>query len=195
MFDDFHRQDGVEARPFSGKRLDRRDAVIRAGPCLLRMLTCDRDIAWGGIDAGDIRAHPRQRFAQQPRPAADIENGEPGERPRTRRRAPQGEMRDHQIAKPAKAKRVDLVKRPHRACGVPPIFTYRVETGDILGVDAGGGLHSLCPYIGRAGRWAVTRPARALYTPAFMTARPARAMRVEEGRWEPDGASGNEIRR
>jgi hypothetical protein len=49
-------------------------------------------------------------------------------------------MRDHQIAKPAEALRIDLMQGPHRTGRAPPILADRLEPGDLVRVDAGRGV-------------------------------------------------------
>ena len=41
---------------------------------------CRRDVPGGGVDAGDPRTAARERFAQQTRAAADVDDPESGER-------------------------------------------------------------------------------------------------------------------
>jgi hypothetical protein len=77
-----------------------------------------RDVAVGGIDAGDLPAEASHRFAQQSAAAADIEH-----RQAVQRAARQGVAlpvgRDT-VADKAEANRVELMQRREIAAGIPP---------------------------------------------------------------------------
>ena len=76
------------------------------------------------------RAETRQRLGEQPRPAADVDEVDAGERRALRRF--QLEMPDDRVARPADPNRVQAMQRRHRPVGVPPVVAQRVETRDLL---------------------------------------------------------------
>ena len=110
--------------------LDRRGAIGEAGAGLLGMGAGGLDRGLRRIDADDIRAEPRQGFGEQPRPAADIEEADAGERQAGRRLKP--ETPRDRIARPADPDRVQAMQRRHRPVLVPPGVAERVEARDLL---------------------------------------------------------------
>ena len=94
------------------------------------------DILGRGVDAGDRRAEPGERFAQQARAAADVERGLAGEGGEAARIA--SPMRVDLLADIAEPRRIELVKHRRGAVRVPPVGGERAEMRGFGGVDGGG---------------------------------------------------------
>jgi hypothetical protein len=92
-----------------------------------------RDIGGGGIDPDHLGAEPRERLAQQPGAAADIEDAQAG-------KAVQAfdvalELAAGGVADIGQPQRIDLVQRGHLAPGVPPLVRQFREFGDFGRID------------------------------------------------------------
>ena len=75
MFDDLHRQHGVEGPPLFSELFDGRRAVGETGARFLGVASRDLDIAGRWIDADDVGAEPSERLAEKTGAAANVENG------------------------------------------------------------------------------------------------------------------------
>ncbi len=139
MFEDLHRQDDVKAASFRRERFGGGAEIVDGEAGFFGMPARHIDIGRGRIDRHHMRAEAAQSFRQNPGAAANVENGEPGER-RARMRCaasfrPGAAARDEtaQIIDP---RRVELMQRPHRTARVPPVFPEPVEPGDLVRIDA-----------------------------------------------------------
>jgi hypothetical protein len=99
------------------------------------------NILFRRIDAGYFRAQAGERFGKQAAAAAEIGDSQAGERlfgfP-VARAAPIGKMRAKQVAQIAHAHGIEFVQRGLWPVQIPPRIAQPGETGQILGVDAGG---------------------------------------------------------
>ena len=92
-----------------------------------------RDVALGGIDAGDLRAEPRHRLAEQPAAAADIEH-----RQALQRAARQGvalPVGGGAVADEAEANRVKPMQRRELAARIPPFVRDARKALDLGRID------------------------------------------------------------
>jgi hypothetical protein len=131
MFDHFHCGDQVEAADIQRADLARDIADIETRA--FGMHRCSRGVFGRGIDAGDIRPQPRQRFAQQSGTAADIQRGLARER-----------LARLDVACPVQVDRLAQELQPHgiepvehgrRALGVPPVLGQPAEMRGFVGAD------------------------------------------------------------
>ena len=118
MLDHFHRQHDVEALA-QVHLLHRGAAVVDRQMPLVGMQFRGGDVGGGGIDADHLRAEPRERLAQQPGAAADIEQAQAREAVEALGVAV--ELAAGGVADIGQPQRVDLVQRRHLAVGVPPL--------------------------------------------------------------------------
>ena len=81
------------------------------------------DVGLRGINAGDRRAQPFHRLADEPAAAPDIEQSQAVQRAFGLRCNP--EMLLCLVTDEAQAHRVEFVKRPKLAAGIPPICSHR----------------------------------------------------------------------
>src|SRR5579885_2833886 len=80
MLDHLHRENGIELRPLSGKRLRVCAAVIDLKPGFRGVLLGDLDIGPRRVYRRHARALAGERFCEESRAASDIEHGNAIER-------------------------------------------------------------------------------------------------------------------
>ena len=155
MLDHFHRARDVEARRLGRKLFDRGNAIVEFRTRLLGVAARRVDRGGRRIDGRDVRPKPRERFGEEPRPAADVEEIEP----RKRRAGPRltAETPNYQVTSPGDAQRRHLVQRRHRPVGIPPGLGKRVEMRDLRGNHA---RRALGRHATLSIALALTRPAR-----------------------------------
>jgi hypothetical protein len=79
MLDHFHGKHGIEAFALRGESLDGRLSIVDREPRTLGVGLGDLDVLARGIDARDLRAQARERLAEKPSAAADVEHSMPRE--------------------------------------------------------------------------------------------------------------------
>ena len=73
VLDHLHRAHDVEAPRLCRKLFDRGNAIVEFRARLLSMAARRVDRGGRRIDGRDVRPEPRERFGEEPRPAADVE--------------------------------------------------------------------------------------------------------------------------
>jgi hypothetical protein len=119
MLDDFHRQHDVETLVriefFHGGA-----AIVDRQLALLGMQIGRGNIGRRRIDTGHLCTKPRERFAQQARTTADIEQAQAIEAIQAARIAI--ELPAGGVADEGQPQRIDLVQRRHFAARIPPLL-------------------------------------------------------------------------
>jgi len=94
------------------------------------------DILGRRIDARHLRAHPHERFGEQPRAATDVERAAPRKRVTFARiDVP---VRVDLVADIGETHRIELVQHRRRTVRVPPVGGKRAEMGGFIRIDRRG---------------------------------------------------------
>ena len=131
MLDHFHCGDQIEGADIQRADLARNIADIEPRAFGMHRRCCG--VFGRGIDAGDIRSQPRQRFAQQAGTAADVERGLARQRPaRLDVACP---VQVDRLAQELQPHGVEPVEHGRGALGVPPVLGELAEMRGFVGAD------------------------------------------------------------
>ena len=180
MLQHFHAGDRVERAGLGrGERLDRLQAIVHGQPGFEQVQLRHFDQLGREIECDHVRALARQRLAEQPGAAADVEHARAGEA--------------DAVAHVTEPRRIEFVQRALRALRVPPAPCERpeflqlggagIDTGAIAAVrgfrcrvhDAGAPIAAMRSRHCRAFApiasvsISVSRPSASLRTPAIQT--------------------------
>ena len=136
MLDDLHGEDDLEARAGLDQRLGGLLPVIDLELALLGMAARRGDAHLRRIDAGHRGTHARQRLREQPAAAADIHQGEPGQRPGRQGLPP--EAGGGPVADIGETDRIQPVQRAELSGRIPPALCQGRKLRDFRRVDRSG---------------------------------------------------------
>ncbi len=138
VLDHLHIQHQIERRLAMGQQfLGRAAAIVDVQALFGGVGAGGADIALGRIHAGDRKAQPGHRFAEQASAAADVQQAQALERTALGDVAsePQGRL----VADEGQAHRIEPVQRLELALRVPPLRRHGGKARHFGGVDAGLG--------------------------------------------------------
>ena len=136
MLDDLECQHDVELCAAFGQRLGGALAIVDGEVLARSMHGRGRDVTGRGVHAGDRRAEPGHRLADQTAATADVE-----QRQSRQRFAVQGvalPVRSHPVADVGDPHRVQPVQRRELAGGIPPFVRDAGEAFDFGRIDRSG---------------------------------------------------------
>ncbi len=137
VLDHFHGQHHIKAFARAGESLGCRDPVVDRKAATLRVQRRGLDVVWRRIGPHHRGAEPRQRLAQNPSAAADIENADAIEARRMTGIAT--ELPAHRIANIAEPDWIEFMQHRHLSARVPPFSGKPGEAVDLGGIDCGVG--------------------------------------------------------